>query len=158
MGIIAWPRGSDGLPLHHAAQIDLTDLPASHVPKGFPKTGVFALFIKTTRGAPEGKAVFLRDTRGGSRRPPSDLPPLFQDVEGYEVVTSDRIYQRYALEILPLRQDTAQDETAADIQMAALFIQQPSIRACPPIGAGTKCSALAIRFRPRPVCIPNSVT
>ncbi len=49
------------------------------------------------------------------------LPPLFQDVEANEAVTSDRIFQRFALEIMPLGQDTAQDDSAADTQMAALF-------------------------------------
>src|ERR1043166_3527518 len=48
LGNIPWPRGKDGIPLHHVAQIDLADITARSRGANLPATGSLAFFIGGT--------------------------------------------------------------------------------------------------------------
>src|SRR3954447_17533416 len=45
LGNIPWPRGKDGIPLHHVAQIDLADIAVKSRVPNLPATGSLAFFI-----------------------------------------------------------------------------------------------------------------
>lgn len=72
LGNVAWPRGEDGRPFHHAAQIDLAEIAARTGATGLPATGALAFFIGR-----EGAVVYVPDHMSHSpASPPADTPDL----------------------------------------------------------------------------------
>src|SRR3954454_5615584 len=56
LGNIPWPRGKDGIPLHHVAQIDLSDVAVKSRSVGLPATGALAFFVGSA-----GAVVYVPD-------------------------------------------------------------------------------------------------
>ena len=68
LGNIPWPRGKDGIPLHHVAQIDLADIAARSGAAHLPATGSLAFFIGGT-----GAVLYVPDHMS---HPPTMPPPI----------------------------------------------------------------------------------
>ena len=72
LGNIPWPRGKDGIPLHHVAQIDLSDIAVKSRAAGLPATGSLAFFI-----GDKGAVVHVPDHMSHPPTlPPADTPEL----------------------------------------------------------------------------------
>ncbi|WP_043972024.1 DUF1963 domain-containing protein [Novosphingobium sp. P6W] len=73
LGGMAWPRGTDGLPLPFIAQIDLVELAFACPDTPLPRTGSLAFFL----GA--GAVVPVPEGAHDFTDPPHDLAPAFEE-------------------------------------------------------------------------------
>jgi hypothetical protein len=103
-----WPRASKtGLPLHHLASIDLSEVPRGKNTPALPESGILSFFADT--GIDTGDldvGVLFTDTKLKliPSNPPADCPPLYGDnwssyCRGAASVTeAPRAYRRWPIE------------------------------------------------------------
>ncbi len=78
LGNKPWPRTTNGVPMHHWASIDLTELAAFERPPGMPDNGKLVFFAHAIGEPYEGKVIYVADADAPTA-PPSDLPSIFHN-------------------------------------------------------------------------------
>lgn len=128
LGGLDWPKGTDGRPMHHLAQIALADLPEGQIPPGLARDGSLAFFIQTAAEWPyPSRVVYIPQTDGRPSAIPSDLPLLFEGgewgyyVKGHTLTSAPRIFPRWAVETIPLPQPDPNRNDAAMTALQNLF-------------------------------------
>lgn len=85
-----WPRDRRGRAMHHLAQIDLSTLPITRLPKGLPTSGALAFFMTTSSDAPfSAKVLHLPKIGDTATEPPDDLVPVYHGPDWGNYIKGD---------------------------------------------------------------------
>ncbi len=131
LGDTPWPRDAAGIPLHHLAQISLSDLPAEDLPETLPRTGTLSFFVQTVgKGFAASKVIYAPKRPDAVSAPPDDLPPLYAGphwhkyIKGQTRDSAPKVFPRWPVE--PLASPVADPESAAmaNVYMASKFPNQ----------------------------------
>lgn len=105
-----WPRNPEsGLPLHHIAHVDLTELPYDQNIPNLPKEGTLSFFADTELEDDDIAAAVVYTSANNNfspTLPPDDCPPLHGENWGYSLkcapnkADAARVFRRWPIEFI----------------------------------------------------------
>jgi hypothetical protein len=137
----AWPRGSDGRPLHHIARLDLAEIKLAAPELPLPDGGALSFFFSETNEGSEGAVRFAPPGENAKTSPPPDMPPAYEeDGNSFPPTSSRATHDRFPywpLEAIRLdlpptlpapSLDYNRNQLIWDAQLAALHARFPERR------------------------------
>lgn len=121
LGTTSWPVDAQGTPLHHVAQIDLSDLPNGNLPTGLPRHGALAFFISTGSGRTIGAVAFVDDPTAAPSIPPLNIPDPFAGSLYHNQAPEAPFFARHTIAPHPLSDASAHSKNAVWADMERLF-------------------------------------